>query len=450
MTGLRSATATASCSSRSATCACARRSTTRSTARRSADVLGAGYGEPIDQMAVRRRRRYDPALEDRYPYDPEKAKKTAGRGRLPGRLRRCRSLSINLVGQDTLAQALDRASSRRVGITLKPDITTDVGDYVTGARQRRHSRPSTLSWGRLPAVANYQLLWGPGRDRSEPVREPRTRSSTGSTPSCRRRRREEAGRDRRARCSSSLVDEAWFAPVAATPLGRPALDEIVAGVTDRGGRNGRHAGRVPPGGLEVGAPCRELDRPAPGALAAAAVRRHGIGVPARGADPRRRRPHDRRRRTATPEQYLRAAPSRSGSTAAAGALLGVAERRGAGRPRHVAVQPRAGHDAAQQPAGGDALARRAGSTLTAAVVGVGARRRRRAAQRAARPRRRRGGAGRPGDPRLPARADARRVVRGARSRCSRPPATCRSRRTRRVAAQPRAAGAHAGGPGASR
>jgi peptide/nickel transport system substrate-binding protein len=207
-----------------------------------AGVLGAGYGEVVDQMAAKGDDAYDPALQGRYPYDPEQAKRLlaqAGYAKgftLP-------VLSVNVVGQDTLAEAI-AGQLAKVGITVKPDIKTNVGDYGAALASTKYPAVTT-SWGRLPAVTNYQLLWGPSATGSNPFKNRDARIDalyaelTAAPP-------QEADAVAR-RMTKVLVDEGWFAPVVATPL-VVLYAKSVAGVNATAERNVTYTNEFRPAG----------------------------------------------------------------------------------------------------------------------------------------------------------------------------------------------------------
>lgn len=179
-----------------------------------ARVLGEGFGKVTEQMAVATEPEgFDPALNGRYPYDLQKAKQLlaeAGYSKgftLP-------LVSVSVVGQDKLAQLL-AAQYAKIGVTLKPDIRSDFGAYA-GAIASGKYPAATLSWGRLPAAMNYQLLWGPDASSSNPFKssDPRleqiNQKLVAASP-------EQAGKYAR-QMQEFLLDQAWFVNVEAAPL----------------------------------------------------------------------------------------------------------------------------------------------------------------------------------------------------------------------------------------
>ena len=143
-----------------------------------AKVLGSGYGIPITQMAAPGWDSYDAALAQAYPYDPAKARQLLAAAGYPHGFT-LPVVSVAAVGQDLLANALEGQLSA-VGITVKPDITTNDGAYFQAMSSGTYPA-ATLSFGELPAAFDYEDLYGP------------TPPSTRSRPTARSRQRWTAG-----------------------------------------------------------------------------------------------------------------------------------------------------------------------------------------------------------------------------------------------------------------
>lgn len=177
-----------------------------------AKVIGSGYGIPIAQMAAPGWDSYDSALAQAYPYDLAKAKQLLAAAGYPHGFT-LPVVSVAAVGQDLLAGALEGQLSA-VGITVRPDITTNTGAYFQALSSGTYPA-ATLSFGELPAAFDYADLWGPHASFN-PFNTASTQlaaldgelnaASTGAEPAIARQ------------MQALLVDQAWFVPVAATPL----------------------------------------------------------------------------------------------------------------------------------------------------------------------------------------------------------------------------------------
>jgi peptide/nickel transport system substrate-binding protein len=178
-----------------------------------AKLLGNGYGLATDQMAVPGDDSYDPALSNYYPYNPEKAKRLLAEAGYPHGFT-LPVLSLAAAQQNTLAEAL-QGQLAAVGVKLQPDILASVNQYETDIAGT--SFPAvTLSWGRLPAVTQYQILWGPSGQSSRPFKSSSPQlngiydqlitAPTSTEPTIAQEMQQ------------YLVKNAWYLPVAATPL----------------------------------------------------------------------------------------------------------------------------------------------------------------------------------------------------------------------------------------
>jgi peptide/nickel transport system substrate-binding protein len=196
-----------------------------------AKLLGNGYGLATDQMAVPGDDSYDPALSDYYPYNPAKAKQLLAQAGYPHGFK-LPVLSLAAAQQNTLAEAL-QGQLANVGVTLQPDIVPSVNQYETDIAGT--SFPAvTLSWGRLPAVTQYQILWGPNGQSSRPFKssspqlngiyEKLITAPASTEPTVAKE------------MQLYLVKNAWYLPVAATPLAEFYRSDI-AGVNAAPQRN---------------------------------------------------------------------------------------------------------------------------------------------------------------------------------------------------------------------
>lgn len=177
-----------------------------------AKVLGSGYGTPISQMAAPGWDSYDAALEKAYPYNPAKAKQMLTAAGYPNGFT-MPVVSVAAVGQDVLVNALQGQLSQ-VGITVKPDITSNTGSYFQAMSSGNYPA-ATLSFGRLPAAFDYADLYGPTA-----AFNPFKTASTQLTALDGKLNAAPASAEPNIakQMQALLVSQAWFVPVAATPL----------------------------------------------------------------------------------------------------------------------------------------------------------------------------------------------------------------------------------------
>lgn len=206
-----------------------------------AKVIGSGYGTPIAQMAAPGWDSYDSALGQAYPYDPAKARQLLAAAGYPHGFT-LPVVSVAAVGQDLLANALE-GQLAAVGVTVKPNITTNTGAYFQALSSGAYPA-ATLSFGQLPAAFDYADLWGPDASFN-PFRTASTQLKTL------------AGKLNAASASTEpaiakqmqalLVDQAWFVPVVATPL-VVLYQSNVAGVNATPKRNVVYLTEIRPAG----------------------------------------------------------------------------------------------------------------------------------------------------------------------------------------------------------
>jgi peptide/nickel transport system substrate-binding protein len=177
-----------------------------------AKVLGAGYGTAITQMAAPGWDSYNAALGQAYPYDPAKAKQLLAAAGYPHGFT-LPVVSVAAVGQDVLADALQGQLSA-VGITVQPDIMTNTGAYFEAMSSGKYPA-ATLSFGQLPAAFDYADLYGPVA-----AFNPFKTTSPQLTALDTRLNAAAAGAEPAIaeQMQALLVNQAWFVPVAATPL----------------------------------------------------------------------------------------------------------------------------------------------------------------------------------------------------------------------------------------
>lgn len=177
-----------------------------------AKVVGAGYGVAINQMAAPGWDSFDPALQQAYPYDPAKARQLLASAGYPHGFT-LTVASVNVVGQNLLADALV-GQLANVGITVKPDITTSDSAYIQALTSGSYPA-ATISFGRLPAVFDYDQLWGPDA-LFNPFKTASTQLTALDGELNAASAAEEPGIAEQMQ--SYLVSQAWFVPVVATPL----------------------------------------------------------------------------------------------------------------------------------------------------------------------------------------------------------------------------------------
>lgn len=205
-----------------------------------AKVIGAGYGRPTEEMAIHGDDSYDAALNNRYPYDVAKAKELLSAAGYPNGFT-LRVDAATVVGEDTLGQAI-AGQLANVGIKLELDVKNDVGVYFQGFGKY----PAvTLAFGRLPAAIDYQILYGPNASLFNPFKSTspdltRLYDQLIAAPS------DQAAPIAR-QMQQIVVDDAWFAPVVASPLVDLYRSEII-GVTSTDFRVQEYTTEIRPAG----------------------------------------------------------------------------------------------------------------------------------------------------------------------------------------------------------
>jgi peptide/nickel transport system substrate-binding protein len=177
-----------------------------------AQVIGAGYGRPITQMAVPGDDGHDPALDKAYPYNPGKAKQLLTAAGYPNGFT-FSAVATPVVGLDTFGQALV-GQFAKVGVKLNLDVK-DPNGYGGGVFSASYPA-ATISWGRLPSPIQYNILWGPAAGFGNPFK------STNAELSKLYYKMIEASpaqeRELARATQKVLVQQAWFVPVFANPL----------------------------------------------------------------------------------------------------------------------------------------------------------------------------------------------------------------------------------------
>lgn len=207
-----------------------------------AAVIGAGHGQPDEQIAVPGDDSYEASLNNRYPYDPAKAKQLLAEAGYPHGFT-LPVLSATVVGQNTLGEAI-AGQLAKVGIKVKLNVADTTADYIKQLSNAT-SPAATLGFGRLPATILYQLLWGPSAGTFNPFKTASpeltklnaqlSAAPTSKAPAIARR------------MQAYTVDQAWFAPVVATPLVQIYRSNI-AGVSANPSRPVLYAPEIHPAG----------------------------------------------------------------------------------------------------------------------------------------------------------------------------------------------------------
>lgn len=204
-----------------------------------AQALGAGFAVPLDQMAIPGDDSYDPALENAYPYDPAKAKQLLAAAGYPNGFT-FSAIATPIVGLDTFGEALV-GQLAKIGVTMKLDIK-DLNTFFTAISSAQYPA-FTISWGRDPAVIQYENLWGPTRSYANPFQ------STNPEISKLYYQMIAASPDKIVQLAQQtqkiLVQQAWFLPVYGSPLALLYSPKI-AGLDVTPKVNGFYTGDITP------------------------------------------------------------------------------------------------------------------------------------------------------------------------------------------------------------
>lgn len=163
---------------------------------------------------------YVEALDDYYPYDPEKAKDLlAEAGYADGFT--LPVVSAPFFNGDTMVQAIAGQLSE-VGITVQADSKADVNEYVTKMASGEYPA-AWIGFGTLPMFVEYQQLYGPTALFN-------AFHSTDDELTALSEQLAAAAPDEvkvlSEKIETRIVELAWYAPVAWAPLGQYATDNI--------------------------------------------------------------------------------------------------------------------------------------------------------------------------------------------------------------------------------
>lgn len=177
-----------------------------------AQALGAGFAVPIDEMAIPGDDSWDPSLKNYYPYDPAKAKQLLAAAGYPNGFS-FTAVATPIVGLDTFGEALV-GQLAKVGVTMDLKIE-DLNSFFTDISSAKFSA-FTLSWGRDPAVIQYENLWGPSKSYANPFQTTNAQISKlyykmiAAPPA--------EGVKLAQETQQILMQQAWFLPVYGSPL----------------------------------------------------------------------------------------------------------------------------------------------------------------------------------------------------------------------------------------
>lgn len=174
-----------------------------------AKLLGVGYALPIDQLAVPGDQDYDKSLKNYYTYNPAKAKQLLAQAGYPNGFT-LPVITINVVQQNVVAEILQEEFAQ-IGVTLQPTTATTVGEYATDLNTTTYPA-STFSDGREPAAIELFAFSFPGAFNNPANSQFDTllgqlNGASGKSVTSLAQQLQQV-----------MVQQAWFVPVAATPL----------------------------------------------------------------------------------------------------------------------------------------------------------------------------------------------------------------------------------------
>jgi ABC-type transport system substrate-binding protein len=175
-------------------------------------VLG-DYGVPTNQVVVQGADGYSAAGATKYNHDPAKAKQLLSEAGYPNGFT-LPVLAIKFAGIDTMAEAM-QSQLAKVGITVKLTTVTDANTYVAEATSKKFPAMA-VGYGAQPIYLEGQGLFLPTAavfnafKSSSPMLSSLYEQAAAAAPAHR------ADLDRQIQ--DFLIDNAWFAPVAFSPV----------------------------------------------------------------------------------------------------------------------------------------------------------------------------------------------------------------------------------------
>ncbi|NNG38264.1 hypothetical protein HJ588_03120 [Flexivirga sp. ID2601S] len=171
------------------------------------------YGIPTDQPSVKGMDGYSEKAAGRYPFDPAKAKQLLAQAGYPNGFD-LPVLSVHFAGIDSLTEALVPQLAK-VGIRLKPNYVSDSQSYITGATNKKWPAVA-VGYGSQPMYIMGQGLFLPqakvfnGFATKSPELISLYDKAAAAAPADRGKLN--------VQMEDWLVENAWFAPVAHTPV----------------------------------------------------------------------------------------------------------------------------------------------------------------------------------------------------------------------------------------
>lgn len=177
------------------------------------EALVGDYGSPTNTTVVKGSDAWSQEAEERYPYDPAKAKKLLSEAGYPEGFE-LKVLSIRFAGIDKTTEAL-QPQLEKVGIRIKPTYVTDEQSYVTKSTDKSFPA-TTVGYGAQPMYLMGQGLFLPGAMpfngfKTESPELSKMYADAAAAPPQERKAIDQ-------KMQKWLVDNAWFAPVAFTPV----------------------------------------------------------------------------------------------------------------------------------------------------------------------------------------------------------------------------------------
>ena len=182
------------------------------------DAIYGKYGSPTTQTT--HGAGYLKELDDKYPYDPAKAKQLLAEAGYPNGFT-LSVVSTPFFNGDTMVQAI-AGQLKSVGITLKVDSKSDVNEFISKMASAEYPA-AWIGFGTLPMFVASQNLYGPSAlFNAFKSTDPELTKLTNELAVAPQSQAAAISEKIEAR----LVDLAWYAPVGWAPLGQYATKKI--------------------------------------------------------------------------------------------------------------------------------------------------------------------------------------------------------------------------------